>query len=259
MDSTNSSIQLRAGIFLFIGLFTICSLVLYFGRFSKWSQHYYPLTVEYTNANGLLKGADVLLAGARIGDVDKAPVVLPDMRGVSVGLRIDDHVKIPKQCIISIGSSGLLGDRFVTVTVKQDADLNDCLPPGAVLSGQRESNIADLQQQVGEIVPKIDQVVSNIDTITGHLKNDLFNKKGITEIQESLSNIRQATATFATSSKQIEGVIKDTSVFLHKGNETMDSAKAASDDLKAFINNLRHHGIIFYRDTAKKQEGNLAH
>ncbi len=96
MDSTNYSTQIRAGIFLFIGLFTICSLVVYFGRFSEWSENYYPITVEYTNANGLLKGADVLLAGAHIGSVAIPPVVLPNMRGVSVGLRIDAHVKIPK-------------------------------------------------------------------------------------------------------------------------------------------------------------------
>ena len=41
-----------------------------------------------------------------------------------------------------------------------------------------------------------------------------------------------------------------TSTFLRKGNETMDSAKGAAGDLKAFISNLRQHGIIFYRDTA---------
>ena len=77
MDSNNFSTQLRAGFFLLIGLLSICLLVLYFGRFSQWTEHSYPIIVEYSNANGLLKGADVLLAGARIGDVEKAPVVLP--------------------------------------------------------------------------------------------------------------------------------------------------------------------------------------
>jgi phospholipid/cholesterol/gamma-HCH transport system substrate-binding protein len=252
MDSSNRSTQIRAGIFLFIGLFAICSLVLYFGRFSQWSQHYYPITVEYTNANGLLKGADVLLAGARIGDVEKAPVVLPDMQGVAVVLRIDANVKIPKESTIAIGSSGLLGDRFVTVTIKQDADLNDVMAPGAVVKGLRESNIADLQAQIGEIVPKIDQVVSNINAVTERLNKDLFNKKGIAELQESLANIHQTTAVFAKSSEQIGNIFNQASLFLSKGTATMDSAKDATDDLKAFIENLRHHGIIFYRDTAKQ-------
>ena len=252
MDTTNYSTQLRAGFFLFMGLGAICALVLYFGRFSQWTEHYYTITVEYSNASGLLKGADVLLAGARIGDIKKAPVVLPDMRGVAVVLRIDEKVKIPKQSIFSIGSSGLLGDRFVTVTMKEDADLNDCLLPNAVVQGEREASIADLQQKIGDIMPKVEKAVGNINLITEKLKSDVFNKKNISDIQQTLSNIHQATDTLVVSSKKVGDVIQDTSLFLKRGNETMSAAKGAADDLKAFINNLRHHGIIFYRDTANK-------
>ncbi len=253
MDSNNFSTQLRAGFFLLIGLLSICLLVLYFGRFSQWTEHSYPIIVEYSNANGLLKGADVLLAGARIGDVEKAPVVLPSMKGVSVRLRIDGKVKIPKQSVFSIGSSGLLGDRFVTVILNDDATMDDILPPNSVVQGERESNIADLQKQIGDIMPKIEKAVSNITQITDSLRKDVFNKKGVTDIQESLSNIHKTTASLAVTSQGAEKVIQESSLFLKKGNETMDSAKGAADDLKAFISNLRQHGIIFYRNTAKQK------
>jgi phospholipid/cholesterol/gamma-HCH transport system substrate-binding protein len=247
MDTSKTSTQIRAGIFLFIGIATICSLVLYFGRFSEWSENYYPLKVEYANANGLLKGAEVLLAGAHIGNVSIPPMVLPNMRGVSVGLRIDAKVKIPKKSAFSIGSSGLLGDRYVTVTIEDGAVMDDCITPGSVIQGFRESNISDLQQQVGEIIPKIDRVVSNISSITDHLNKDVLNKKGVMEMEESLSNIHAATA-------QIDSLLHQTATFLNKGNQAMDSAKGAADDMKAFLNNLRHHGIIFYRDTAQQSK-----
>ena len=247
MDTNNYSTQLRAGFFLFLGLGAIAALVLYFGRFSQWTQKSYPITIEYSNASGVLKGADVLLAGARIGGVKKGPVVLPNMQGVAVLLEIDENVKIPKQSVFSIGSSGLLGDRFITVTMQEDADRNDVIPHNAVLQGERESSIADLQQQIGTIMPKVEKAVGNINLITERLKSDIFNKKGITEMQQTLSNVHLTTENLADSSKQV-------GAFLKKGNETMDSAKGAANDLKAFIENLRHHGIIFYRDTAKKAE-----
>ena len=247
MDTCKTSTQIRAGIFLFIGIAAICSLVLYFGRFSEWSENYYPLKVEYANANGLLKGAEVLLAGAHIGNVSIPPIVLPNMRGVSVGLRIDAKVKLPKKSIFSIGSSGLLGDRYVTVTIEDGAVMDDYITPGSVIQGFRESNISDLQQQVGEIIPKIDRVVSNISSITDHLNKDILNKKGVMEMEESLSNIHAATA-------QIDSLLHQTATFLNKGNQAMDSAKGAADDMKAFLNNLRHHGIIFYRDTAQQSK-----
>ena len=245
MDSNSYSVQLKAGIFLLIGLAAVFSLVVYFGRFSQWTEHSYPIIVRYTNANGLLKGADVLLAGARIGDVEQAPVILPDMKAVQGRLRINGNIKIPKQSLFSIGSSGLLGDRFVTVSVNDDAALDDVLPPGSVVEGMREANIADLQRQVGEIMPKVERAVNNITQITDTFKKDIFNKKGVADIQNSLANI-------AAASKQAEQAMSDASIFVKKGNETMDSAKGAANDLKAFISNLRQHGVIFYRDTAKK-------
>ena len=246
MDSSNFSTQLRAGIFFLIGLICIGSLVIYFGRFSQWTTNHYTITVEYANASGLLKGADVLLAGARIGEVEKAPVVLPTMRGVAVELSIDNRVKIPKQSLFSIGSSGLLGDRFVTVSLNDDADINDVLASGAVVQGQRESNLADIEQQIGEILPKVNQVVGNINTITQRLKTDVFNEKGMADLQESLANIHQTTDAFAASTEQFDKMMR-------AANQTMTSAKKASGDLELFFNNLRRHGVIFYRDTAKKK------
>lgn len=245
MDSNSYSVQLKAGIFLLIGLASVFSLVVYFGRFSQWTEHSYPIIVQYSNANGLLKGADVLLAGARIGDVEQAPVILADMRAVQVRLRINGNVKIPKKSLFSIGSSGLLGDRFVTVSVNEDAKLDDTLPPNSVVEGMREANIADLQQQVGEIMPKVEKAVSNITQITQVFKEDIFNKKGVKDIQDSLANI-------AVASQQAEKVMGNAAAFVKKGNETMDSAKDAASDLKAFISNLRRHGVIFYRDSVKK-------
>ncbi len=245
MDSKNYSTQIRAGIFLFVGIVSICSLVLYFGRFSQWSGNYYPITVEYSNANGLLKGAEVLLAGAHIGNVASAPVLLPNMHGVSVALHIDAPVKIPKQSVISIGSSGLLGDRFITVTVPKGATMREFITPNSTIQGERESNIADLQEQVGALLPKIDQVISNISAITEHLNNDVFNQQGITDIEASLTNIHRATA-------QMENVLHESEMFLKKGNNVMTSAQEAANEMKLFLSNLRRHGIIFYKNTTKQ-------
>ncbi|MFI0348460.1 MAG: MlaD family protein [Chthoniobacterales bacterium] len=253
MDFSNFSTQLRAGIFFLIGLICIGCLVIYFGRFSQWTGNHYTVTVEYANASGLLKGADVLLAGARIGEVEKPPVVLPSMRGVAVELSIDNRVKIPKKTLFSIGSSGLLGDRFVTVTLNDDADINDVLQPDSVVQGQRESNLADLEQQIGEILPKVNQVIGHINTITERLKSDIFSKQGMADLQESLANIHQTTDAFSSSSKQLQSVMQQASVFMNNGNKTMDSAKGAAEDLQLFFKNLRRHGVIFYRDTAKKK------
>ena len=232
MDSSNTSTQLRAGFFVLLGLLCIGSLVLYFGRFGESMKKYYTLTVEYHNASGLLKGADVMLAGAKIGEVAAPPKVLPNMRGVAVSLRIDETVQIPEGSIFSIGSSGLLGDRFVTVTMVGDAAELKPIAHGSVIpNGRSESSISELQRQLhDEILPKLGDALDNIDSVSQTLRRDVFNKQGVENLQTTLGNLASASSEFK-----------------------VDSLQGSAVDLKAFIANLKQHGIIFYRDTAPQQ------
>lgn len=244
MDTTNTSTQFRAGFFVILGLLCIGSLVIYFGRFGESMKKFYTLTVEYRNASGLLKGGDVTLSGARIGEVAEPPKVLPNMRGVSVLLKINENVQIPQGSIFSIGSSGLLGDRFVTVTMKDNDEHPVPIAPGSVITnGQSESSIAELQRQIhDEIFPKLDSALSNIDAVTVSLRSGVFNEQGVRNLQMTLSN-------FATASADFKGVATQADQFLKNGNDAMGSVKGAAGDLKAFIANLRQHGILFYRDS----------
>src|SRR3954468_10315884 len=107
----------KVGVFVFMGLAMLGALVVQFGRVGEGFKTYYPLTVKFADASGLLKGSDVLLAGAKIGRVAGGPHLVGEGNGVLVPLRIYDYVKIPVGSKFAVGSSGLLGDRFVTVTM----------------------------------------------------------------------------------------------------------------------------------------------
>jgi phospholipid/cholesterol/gamma-HCH transport system substrate-binding protein len=257
MDTTNISTQFRAGFFMILGLLCIGSLVIYFGRFGESIKKFYTLTVEYRDASGLLKGADVTLSGAKIGEVSEPPKVLPDMRGVSVLLKINEDVKIPQGSVFSIGSSGLLGDRFVTVTM-QDSEAHPVpIPPGTVITnGQSESSIAELQRQIhDEVLPKLSTALGNIDAVSATLRNDVFNQQSVKNLQATIANFRTTSDALASASGEIQGVVGQANTFLKKGNAAMDSVQGATGDLKAFLGNLRQHGIIFYRDSSGGQAG----
>jgi len=248
MDTSNTATQLRAGFFVGLGLLCIGTLVIYFGRFGESVKKYYPLSVEYRNASGVMKGADVMLAGAKIGEVSAAPSVLPNMRGVLVPLRINEKVQIPEGSIFSIGSSGLLGDSFVTVTMNDNITDPKPIAPGSVITnGLSQSSLAELQRQVhDEILPKLSVALENIDTVSEALRKDVFNKEGVANLQVTLGNL-------AVASTEFKAVAGEAGVFLKKGNVAMDSLQGATVDLKAFTGNLKQHGIIFYRDTAPQQ------
>ena len=113
MNEQDRGLELKVGIFVAIGLAVLAALVVQFGRLGEGFKTYYGITVHFSDASGLLKGSDVLLGGAKIGHVSGPPRLVASGQGVDVPLRIYEYAKISSGSKITVGSSGLLGDRFV--------------------------------------------------------------------------------------------------------------------------------------------------
>jgi len=269
MNRHERGLEFKVGIFVFVGLAMLGALLVQFGRLGEGFKTYYPLTVRFTNASGLLKGSDVLLAGARIGKVAGGPRLVREGDGVAVPLKIYDYVKVPEGTKFSVGSSGLLGDRFVVVT-PPPGQPKAYLPPNAYIDGTRETGIDDLTREGGALVTDLRGTVQK-------LNQETLSSENMQNLKSSMEHLNQATSALAESSKKLDGVIG-------QADSTMASAKKAADtlqdaiadtrkavrsatqgkglvatllndqqlanDLHALITNLRAHGVLFYRDSA---------
>jgi len=269
-------LEFKVGAFVFVGLAMLGALVVQFGRLGEGLKTYYPLTVRFTDASGLLKGSDVLLAGAKIGKVSGGPRMVREGQGVDVPLKIYDYIKLPEGSKFTVGSSGLLGDRFVNV-VMPPGQPKAFLAPNAHISGARESGVDDLTREGGALVNDLRGTVQKIDTTMDRLNQDTLSSANMENLKSSMEHLNQATSALAESSKKLDGVVD-------QADSTMASAKTAADnlqsaiadtrkvlrsatqgkglvatllndpalaaDLHALISNLRAHGVLFYRDTA---------
>jgi phospholipid/cholesterol/gamma-HCH transport system substrate-binding protein len=290
-SQTDKGLELKVGAFVVVGLAVLAALVVQFGRVGEGFKTYYGLTVRFPDASGLLKGSDVLLAGAKIGRVSDGPRLARSGQGVEVPLRIFDYVKIPAGSKFSVGSSGLLGDRFVAVT----------MPPGqptafveknSLIEGTRETGLDDLTREGGFLVSDLRGAVQNVNSTISRLNDQALSPENMQNLKASVEHLNVATAALAESSKKIDGV-------LEKADATMGSAKKAADDvqaaivdarktiqaatqvmqeathgkgllaalltnqdlaadLRALVGNLRAHGVLFYRDSAPKDEARAA-
>jgi phospholipid/cholesterol/gamma-HCH transport system substrate-binding protein len=279
---TEHSNNLRVGIFVAIGLLAIALMVVYFGRFGESVRGYYRIRVEYPNASGIYKGASVLLAGAKIGSVENNPVILPEMDGVYVTLRIFEEVHIPSAAQFTIGSSGLLGDRFIQIVLGKDAKSSAPIQPGAVVQGKGESGIGDVTESAAALLSDIQEAVGNINKVAQKLNNDVFKETSIANLNATLSNLKETSASFADASKKISGVVEKAEGAVETGQQTFASAKSAADELKkaiadarsliqqakqgrgalgvllsdremaenlkALVANLRRNGVLWYKD-----------
>jgi len=280
MNRHERGLEFKVGAFVFVGLAMLGALVVQFGRLGEGLKTYYPLTVRFTDASGLLKGSDVLLAGAKIGKVSGGPRMVLGSQGVDVPLKIYDYIKVPEGSKFTVGSSGLLGDRFVNV-VMPPGQPKAFLAPNTHISGARETGIDDLTREGGALVNDLRGTVQKIDTTVNRLNQETLSSANMENLKASMEHLNQATGALAESSKKLDAVIE-------QADSTMTSAKKAADslqnaiadvrkvlnsatqgkglvaallndqqlanDLHALVTNLRAHGILFYRDSAAKTE-----
>ncbi|HET9419444.1 MAG TPA: MlaD family protein [Chthoniobacterales bacterium] len=280
MNRHERGLEFKVGIFVFFGLAMLGALVVQFGRLGEGFKTYYALTVRFSDASGLLKGSDVLLAGAKIGKVAGGPRMVREGNGVDVPLKIYDYIKIPDGSKFTVGSSGLLGDRFVNVTMPAGGR-KAYLPPNAHISGARATGIDDLTREGGALVGDMRNAVQNINGTFSRLNQEALSPANIENLKTSIAHLSETTGALAESSKKLDGVID-------KADATMSSTKKAADDLqravaearkaiqmategkgllaalltnqqlandlRALAGNLRAHGVLFYRDTAAKAE-----
>jgi phospholipid/cholesterol/gamma-HCH transport system substrate-binding protein len=278
MNRHERGLEFKVGVFVFIGFAMLAALVVQFGRAGEGFKGYYPITVRFADASGLLKDSDVLLAGARIGRVSGGPRLVPDGPGVAVPLRIYDYVKIPAGSKFAVGSSGLLGDRFVTVTPPAGQPTG-YVAKNSVIDGARETGIDDLTREGGALVNDLRGTVQKIDTTVDRLNQDTLSSTNMENLKSSMEHLNEATGTLAESSKKLDGVIEQADSTMTSAKEAADSLQTAiadarkvlnsatkgkglvaallndqqlANDLHALITNLRAHGVLFYRDSAAK-------
>jgi phospholipid/cholesterol/gamma-HCH transport system substrate-binding protein len=230
--SSEKVTQMRVGLFMLLGLAAICAMVVYFGRFGDGFTKFYNLRVEYPNASGLFSGADVLLAGAKIGAVKEGPYVLDSMRGVYVMLQIREGVQIPEGSAFTVGSSGLLGDSFVDITMPADLVIESFRPiaPGATIIGKKEGGgIGELAGAGGKLVEDLRTTVKHIDTVVTRLNAEVLNKESIAAVNETLQNLRSTSAEFDSASKKLGGVVTEATVAMSKVSEAVGHVTTTVD------------------------------
>src|ERR1700736_3622359 len=219
MNRHERGLELKVGAFVFAGLAMLAALVGRFGRLGEGFKAYYPVTVRFSDASGLLKGSDVLLAGAKIGKVAGGPRMTKETNGVDVPLKIFDYIKIPDGSKFSVGSSGLLGDRFVNV-ILPPGERKKFIQPNSYISGVRETGLDDLTREGGALMADLRGTVKKLDTTVDHLNQDALGPTNMENLKASMQHLNEATNALSQTSQKLDGVVG-------KADSAMASIKTA--------------------------------
>lgn len=248
-----ANLETKVGIFLMLGIGLICTLIIIFGEVPDLFKPTYSVTVRFSDASGLLKGSDVYLAGAVIGKVTTDPLYIPDSQSVEVHLKIDKSVGIREGSSYEIGSSGLLGDRFVVVKPvaypkgTPDKDKKPYVEDGAEIDGTTETGINDIMNSSKPLIDRANDIAKQLDDMITRLNVDVFSGTSTDDLKETIAKLRHMVDNGDTMISNANDLLAEAKTGQGVLGRLIND-KQVGENLAAFMANLKAHGPIFYKD-----------
>ncbi|GEM_PF-151464 len=250
MANDQKSLETKVGLFVLIGLVIIGAMAVQFGRVGQGLSDTYEITVEFPNASGLVKNADVQLSGARIGVVADAPKAMPGQIGIiPVKLKIRSDIRLPKGSFFMIGKSGLMGDTSVMVGLPTGFDYekfepkdDNVIAAGSKVRGTPVTDFNELASQGEKNMKKLGVALDEITDVLSQVRNGALNDENMKNLQSSFANIKTTSDNLAQASTKIDGVIGGALSAVDSAKETFSEAKAAMVTINGAATDVR--GVV---------------
>ena len=113
-----------AGIFVVIGLLCVAYLTVKLGKMELTGGNDYTVYARFSSIGGLRVGAGVEIAGVSVGKVTQIELEQDEEGSLAVvTIKVKNGVQLTDTCIASIKTSGLIGDKYVSLSPGGSADL----------------------------------------------------------------------------------------------------------------------------------------
>ena len=144
--SNRYTMEISVGVFVLITLLCVGYLTIQLGQMQFMGGNYYTITARFNNVSGLGEGNEVRVSGVQVGRVQD--IELEDkLYRVNVNMGIKKEVKLSKDSSASIKTSGLIGDKYISIT---PGGSPDNLKPGDVIVDTQPP--LDIKELLGKYV-----------------------------------------------------------------------------------------------------------
>ncbi|PTX99571.1 hypothetical protein DB346_17205 [Verrucomicrobia bacterium LW23] len=232
--------ELIVGFFLIFGMVLVAGLVLVFGKLQDEFSDDYTLYVTFPNANGLLKGSNVNFAGAAIGRVVTSPEFIDEGRAVRVKLRIRRNARIREDAKFTIGSSGLLGDRFVEVTpLSATAKFLD---DEQTVQGERVPGMDDMMKRTEPLIDNATAIAMEARKTLNKLNQDVLTPDTVTDLRGMASRannvLAKAENAVSSADKALRELKDKIDPLVNNMNTFVVDAKGAIGEIKKTLDKV---------------------
>jgi len=122
------SMELFVGIFLIAGFLSFLYLAVRLGGVDIFSTGDYNVKATFASVSGLKPDAAVEISGVPVGKVTSISL---NKGKALVEMQIRSAVKLPEDCIASIRTMGIIGDKYVKISL---GGSDEYIPPGGSIT-----------------------------------------------------------------------------------------------------------------------------
>ena len=133
--------EAAVGIFLVAGFLCFSWLSIKLGDADIFGKPTNTVTARFGSVSGLKPGATVEIAGVQVGKVTTIELRKEDYEA-EVHLEIDNDVELQEDCIASIRTAGIIGDRYIKISPGGSDDIIE--PGGEILETESAINMEEL-------------------------------------------------------------------------------------------------------------------
>ena len=135
------NLEIAVGLFMIIGFICFAWLSIRLGDVNVFGNDNYAVHARFGSVSGLKMGATIEISGVPVGRVT-AIALDPDNYQAQVEMEIDADIKLQEDCIASIRTAGIIGERYVDISPGGSPEL--IKPGGKIIETESAINLEEL-------------------------------------------------------------------------------------------------------------------
>jgi phospholipid/cholesterol/gamma-HCH transport system substrate-binding protein len=233
MDTQTQNFKVKLGLFILIGLIIFVIAIFFIGKQKNLFNPVFKVTTSFYNISGLQVGNNVRFSGINVGIVDNIMIINDSTVQVDMLIRknVQEFIKADSQA--SIGSSGIIGDRILTIT--QGSNEAPIVRDGQHLESKEpvetDAIMASLSATAGNveiITLELAEVMVNINRGQGPLGRLISDSTIAENISQTIGNFKKSSAGL---DETIETTKENVYAFMESLQQTAAKTEIASQQL----------------------------
>ena len=241
METYTQKFKVRLGLFVAGGLTLFVLAIFLIGKQKNLFNPVFKLSATFYNVSGLQVGNNIRFSGINVGTVNNINIINDSTVSVEMLIRKNVRQFIKSDCMVAIGSEGLIGDRLLLLTqgssdagqVKEGQELDSKEPVeiDAIMQSLQVTadNAAIISTQLAEIM-------ININSGNGTLGRLIKDSTIAENINQTVNNLKKSSKGLDENMKAAKENFLFKGYYKRKEKEAekirVDSAEKKADEQK---------------------------